>query len=88
MPSYMLTAEGHWVDSYEYQGGKRDCHDKKSANLSVTFEVANAEEARTEGRRLLAEFKESLPQKREGSLSWQDKDPVIKSVVFSRVMKL
>jgi hypothetical protein len=86
---YLLIAEARWVESCEHPGGKRDdIHTPKSQTLSVTFDAATPRSARFKVKDRLADFLETLPKKREGSLSWQRKDPEIVSVVFARVLAL
>ncbi len=88
MEKYLLSAVGHWVDSHEHQGGKRDIHSPRSKNFSKIFEAVGIDAARTEANRLLTEFQNTLPKKREGSLSWQDNDAEIADVVFSMILEL
>lgn len=88
MEKYLLTAQGKWIDSYEHPGGKRDVHKPEYEKFSTTFEAEGIDAARVEANRLLAEFKNKLPKKRKGSLSWQDNDAEVVNIVFSMILEL
>lgn len=88
MEKYLITAKANWIDSHEHPGGKRDVHNPGSRSFSKTFEAEGIDAARVEANRLLAEFKDELPKKRKGSLSWQDEDAEVSSVVFSMILEL
>ena len=63
-------------------------HEQKSRVLSVKFEATGLEATYFEARRSLAEFESDLPKKREGGMSWQDKDTEIVSTTFALILEL
>ncbi len=85
---YLLAAKAMWTASCEHPSGKRDMHNEESCALETGFEAPALETARLEAKRRLAEFENSLPKKREGSLSWQDEDAKIVSTTFAMVLEL
>lgn len=86
MNTYLIVAKAEWVSGYEYPGGKRDCEELKSSEFTTKFDAVDLAAAEAEARRLLAEFKTTLPKQREGGLSWQKEDAKIVSVTFAQIL--
>ena len=83
---YVISASAVWNAGYEHPYGKRDINEIKEKSFSKQFNAENVNVARVMANNFLSEFKESLPERYDGSMFWNDEPEV--NVTFGRVLKL
>ena len=88
MNSYIIMVRASWITSDEHPLGRRpNIVRKKSKSLQKTFESLDDESARHKARKMIAEFKKDLPEKKDSYGSSISK-PEIKFQHLARIISL
>ena len=74
---YLFFARAKWEKGWDSPGGKEDSYKTESRTFFKKFRASNEESARLEAKRLLQNFKSSLPEAHQSSMSWQDEPKIL-----------